>query len=43
MDEDDFRAKDYDDDFNEDYDDDPYDEDEDDGHCSCYLCEQEKP
>lgn len=31
-------------DEDDDYDDDPYDDDEEDnGHCSCYLCEQEKP
>lgn len=30
-------------DEDDDYDDDPYDDDEEDnGHCSCYLCEQEK-
>jgi hypothetical protein len=42
LDEDAYHPYDDDEDYEDDYDG-PYDEDdEDNGHCSCYLCEQEK-
>lgn len=39
--DDDYIPYDEDDDYDDDYDAD-YDDEDDDGHCSCYLCEQEK-